>query len=104
MLNPVNITPIKLPQVKIELPKTGISILLAANSSDIDAIPATKTNTAKLLVNLLEINHFAKISFTITIFQYTIISILLHSEKCYLIARVRPRIDKAGREGRRLCS
>jgi hypothetical protein len=47
----------------------GISILLAANSSDIDAIPATKTNTAKLLANLLETNHFAKILFTIANFS-----------------------------------
>jgi hypothetical protein len=59
---------------------------------------------AKLVVNLLEINHFEKIPFTIPNFQYTIISILLYREKYYLDDTIRPRIDQAGTKGRRLCS
>ncbi len=45
MLRPTKTTPIKLPQVYIELPKTGVSNLLAANSNDMVAIPAINTKT-----------------------------------------------------------
>ncbi|HEU0143247.1 MAG TPA: hypothetical protein VFQ47_00545, partial [Nitrososphaera sp.] len=59
----------------------------------------TKTNTAKLLANLLETNHFAKIPFTIANFSIYIISIPLHNEKCYLVDRLRPRIDRLEEKG-----
>jgi hypothetical protein len=41
-------TPIKLPHVYIELPKTGISNLLAANSNDIVTMPAMNTRIVRI--------------------------------------------------------
>ncbi len=49
MLRPTKTTPIKLPQVYMELPKTGVSNLLAANSSDMVAIPAINTRTRRTI-------------------------------------------------------
>ena len=45
-LKPARITPIKLPQVNMELPKTGIISLLAVNSRAIVTVPPTNTKMA----------------------------------------------------------
>lgn len=48
-LRPTKTTPIKLPQVYIELPKTGINNLLAANSKDIVVRPAINTRIKSIV-------------------------------------------------------
>lgn len=52
-VKPANMTPIKLPQVYIELPNTGINNLLAENSNDIVTTPEIKTKAVRTKENFL---------------------------------------------------
>lgn len=83
-LKPANITPIRLPHVYIELPKTGINNLLTENSKDIVTMPAMKTNIVKIkkenfLGRTEDDDHFFKNNIS-TDDKYLIRGVLLYSE------------------------
>lgn len=78
-LRPTKTTPIKLPQVYIELPKTGINSLLAANSIDIVARPAINTRI-KSIVNADKCAFKIILDALLTIGLYLSSAILIESD------------------------